>query len=90
MVHTQFVWSHGGNQVFLCGDFTGWVKYQQIVPVEGSAMTFVTICDLPPGYHKLYMINESTEYVAQQRDLQVENGLSKNCKAQKLALWFRF
>ncbi|KAJ0902793.1 putative AMP-activated kinase, glycogen-binding protein [Helianthus annuus] len=52
MVHTQFVWSHGGNQVFLCGDFTGWVKYQQMVPVEGSAMTFVTICDLPPGYHK--------------------------------------
>ncbi|KAJ0666110.1 putative AMP-activated kinase, glycogen-binding protein [Helianthus annuus] len=71
MLHTQFVWSHGGNQVFLCGDFTGWVKYQQILPVEGSAMTFVTICDLPPRYHKLYMINESTEYVAQQRDLQV-------------------
>ncbi|CAH1428568.1 unnamed protein product [Lactuca virosa] len=52
MVHTQFIWSHGGNQVFLCGDFTGWIKYQPMVPVEGSSSTFSTICDLPPGLHK--------------------------------------
>ncbi|XP_023748461.1 sucrose nonfermenting 4-like protein isoform X1 [Lactuca sativa] len=52
MVHTHFVWSHGGNQVFLCGDFTAWIKYQQMVTVEGSSTTFMTICDLPPGLHK--------------------------------------
>ncbi|XP_076922592.1 sucrose nonfermenting 4-like protein isoform X2 [Bidens hawaiensis] len=52
MVHTHFVWSHGGNQVFLCGDFTAWIKYHQMVCVEGSATTFMTICDLPPGVHK--------------------------------------
>ncbi|CAI9283699.1 unnamed protein product [Lactuca saligna] len=52
MVHTQFIWSHGGNQVFLCGDFTGWIKYQPMVPVEGLSSTFSTICDLPPGLHK--------------------------------------
>lgn len=52
MVHTHFVWSHGGNQVFLCGDFTGWIEYQQMVTVEGSSTTFMTICDLPPGLHK--------------------------------------
>ncbi|KVH98109.1 Cystathionine beta-synthase, core [Cynara cardunculus var. scolymus] len=52
MVHTHFVWSQGGNQVFLCGDFTGWIKYQQMVTVEGSSTTFMTICDLAPGLHK--------------------------------------
>ncbi|KAJ0579672.1 putative AMP-activated kinase, glycogen-binding protein [Helianthus annuus] len=52
MVHTHFVWSHGGNQVFLCGDFTGWIRYHQMVTVEGSLTTFMTICDLPPGLHK--------------------------------------
>ncbi|KAI7727462.1 hypothetical protein M8C21_010805 [Ambrosia artemisiifolia] len=52
MVHTHFVWSHGGNQVFLCGDFNGWLKYHQMVTVEGSLTTFMTICDLPPGLHK--------------------------------------
>ncbi|XP_071690263.1 sucrose nonfermenting 4-like protein [Rutidosis leptorrhynchoides] len=52
MVHTHFVWSHGGNQVLLCGDFTGWTKYHQMVTVEGSSTTFMTICDVPPGLHK--------------------------------------
>ncbi|XP_076927637.1 sucrose nonfermenting 4-like protein [Bidens hawaiensis] len=52
MVHTHFVWSHGGRQVFLCGDFTAWIKYHQMVSVEGSSTTFMTICDLPPGVHK--------------------------------------
>ncbi|KAL7594408.1 hypothetical protein Lser_V15G29208 [Lactuca serriola] len=36
----------------MCGDFTGWIKYQPMVPVEGSSLTFSTICDLPPGLHK--------------------------------------
>ncbi|KAJ0681486.1 hypothetical protein HanPI659440_Chr16g0636521 [Helianthus annuus] len=51
MVHVQFVCPHGNNQVFLCSDFTGYVvdlrriKYQQMVPVEGLDMTFMTICD---------------------------------------------
>ncbi|KAL7600171.1 hypothetical protein Lser_V15G21238 [Lactuca serriola] len=69
MVHTQFIWSHGGNQVFLCGDFTGWIKYQPMVPVEGSSSTFSTICDLPPGLHKykflvdgIWKINEQQPF----------------------------
>ncbi|KAK9069850.1 hypothetical protein SSX86_010246 [Deinandra increscens subsp. villosa] len=52
MVHTHFLWSHGGNQVFLCGDFTAWIKYHQMATIEGSSTTFMTICDLPPGLHK--------------------------------------
>ncbi|PWA68623.1 CBS domain, Immunoglobulin E-set [Artemisia annua] len=28
------------------------MKYQQMVTVEGSSTTFMTICDLPPGLHK--------------------------------------
>ncbi|KAK1436758.1 hypothetical protein QVD17_02540 [Tagetes erecta] len=52
MVHTHFMWAHGGNQVFLCGDFTAWIRYHQMVTVEGSSTTFMTICDLPPGLHK--------------------------------------
>ncbi|KAI3773531.1 hypothetical protein L1987_48061 [Smallanthus sonchifolius] len=52
MVHTHFVWSQGGNQVFLCVDFTAWIKYHQMVTVEGSSTTFMAICDLPPGLHK--------------------------------------
>ncbi|KAI7730182.1 hypothetical protein M8C21_022735 [Ambrosia artemisiifolia] len=67
MVHTQFVWSHGGNQVFLCGDFTGRVKYQQMVPVEGSNSTFMTICDLPPGLHKYKFLVDGVWRVDQQQ-----------------------
>ncbi|KAI3802575.1 hypothetical protein L1987_30713 [Smallanthus sonchifolius] len=52
MVHTHFMWSQGGNQVFLCGDFTEWIKYHQMVTVEGSSTTFMAICDIPPGLHK--------------------------------------
>ncbi|KAJ0742297.1 hypothetical protein HanPI659440_Chr10g0362561 [Helianthus annuus] len=39
MVHVQFVCPRGNNQLFLCSDFTGRIKYQQMVPVEGLDMT---------------------------------------------------
>ncbi|KAI3673656.1 hypothetical protein L6452_39780 [Arctium lappa] len=67
MVHTQFIWSHGGNQVFLCGDFTGWIKYQQMVPVEGSSTTFTTICDLPPGLHKFKFLVDGVWRINEQQ-----------------------
>ncbi|KAI3686330.1 hypothetical protein L1987_80004 [Smallanthus sonchifolius] len=67
MVHTQFVWSHGGNQVLLCGDFTGWIKYQQMVPVEGSSTMFTTICDLPPGLHKFKFLVDGVWRIDQQQ-----------------------
>ncbi|KAD5507742.1 hypothetical protein R6Q59_031477 [Mikania micrantha] len=67
MVHTQFIWSQGGKQVFLCGDFAGCVKYQQMVPVEGSSTTFVTICDLPPGVHKFKFLVDGTWRIDQQQ-----------------------
>ncbi|KAK1435707.1 hypothetical protein QVD17_01473 [Tagetes erecta] len=79
MVHTQFIWSQGGNQVFLCGDFTGWTKYQQMVPVEGSSMTFTTICDLPPGLHKFkFLVDGVWRFDQQQVYTEDEFGLFNN------------
>lgn len=53
--------------MFLCGDFTGWIRYQQMVPVEGSSTTFMTICDLPPGLHKFKFLVDGVWRIDEQQ-----------------------
>ncbi|KAL8252196.1 hypothetical protein R6Q59_035889 [Mikania micrantha] len=77
MVHTHFVWSHGGNQVLLCGDFTAWIKFHQMVAVEGSSTTFMTICDLPPGLHKFkFLVDGVWRIDERQPIIEDENGIN--------------
>ncbi|CAN4086539.1 unnamed protein product [Withania somnifera] len=51
MVVVTFTWRHDGCQVLLCGSFDGWSEQILVNLVEGSAVVFQRIVDVPPGYH---------------------------------------
>nr|XP_043636273.1 sucrose nonfermenting 4-like protein [Erigeron canadensis] len=77
MVHHYFEWCHGGNQVFLCGDFTGWSNCHQMVNVEGSSTNFMTICDLTPGLHKFkFFVDGEWRVDERQRIVKDEQGVN--------------
>ncbi|KAF7044787.1 hypothetical protein CFC21_053971 [Triticum aestivum] len=52
LVHTRFVWPHGGKRVFLSGSFTRWSEHLPMSPVEGCPTVFQAICSLPPGIYQ--------------------------------------
>ncbi|KAB1214028.1 Sucrose nonfermenting 4-like protein [Morella rubra] len=67
---TRFVWKHGGNSVFLCGNFTQWSQLVPMLPVEGCDNVFQAVYGLMPGYYqyKFYVdgqwrYDESQPYV---------------------------
>ncbi|GKU85486.1 hypothetical protein SLEP1_g159 [Rubroshorea leprosula] len=52
LIPVQFVWPHGGKQVFLTGSFSRWYERVPMSQLEGCPNVFQVVWRLPPGYHQ--------------------------------------
>ncbi|KAJ8553527.1 hypothetical protein K7X08_024205 [Anisodus acutangulus] len=79
MVLVTFTWRYGGSQVFLCGSFDGWSEQILMNLVEGSAVVFQRIVDVPPGYHKYkFLVDGIWQVDQEQLCVQDEYGAINN------------
>lgn len=78
VVPTSFHWTHGGQEVFLVGTFTGWKD--RIKMEKESDFIFSHVVDLPLGIHSYkFVVDGEWKYCPDQEQISDCNGNINNC-----------